>query len=187
MTLSKEYKLLIFSVVVLFIVIWKLLPVKVSPVLKAVLSVQRGSIKTVDDKRNIERSDSFYIDTISFEPGTTLVHSRLGPLGVSKDFFIDLEGRFEVKEGGTYLFSVTSDDGFRLKVDGVTISEFLSDRPMGETEGVIELTPGLHNFSLTYFQGYGNLGLKATYKRSGSGRAHLIGDSSGNLKFKLMG
>ena len=58
----------------------------------------------------------------------------------------------EVKEKGKYKFSVVSDDGVRLKVDGKAVVENWTWHAPTRNEGVVELGVGMHRLDIEYFQ-----------------------------------
>jgi len=128
------------------------------------------------------QTNTFLIDTVDFPGGNLLRHERLGEFQFSRDFFTRIDGEFEVLTAGDYKFIVSSDDGFRLTIDGNVISEFTNDRPMAETEAGIALSKGRHSFTIQHFQGYGQLGLQAWYSGPACERL-LIGKHSSCLRF----
>ncbi|WP_354500164.1 malectin domain-containing carbohydrate-binding protein [Mycetocola sp. 2940] len=70
---------------------------------------------------------------------------------------------------GTYEFSVFSDDGVRVLVDGVSIID--SWVPQGGTDehvGSVTLTEGEHVVTVEYFQAYGGAKLVVDYERAGA-------------------
>lgn len=158
-------------------------PMTIEPNVRAVVSKQQGRIESIDTPRNVQSSKTFLLNAIDFENGQTLVHRRLGPLGYNNDFFIDFEARMNVEQEKTFLFRVTSDDGFRLWIDNQMLAEWLGDRPVATSTATIKLAPGEHHFRMSYFQGYGNLGLRATYEVQGE-KSYLVGESSAELSFE---
>ncbi len=60
-----------------------------------------------------------------------------------------------VTGGGNYTFSVNSDDGIRLYVDGVQVVVDDSLHAPRIATGTINLTPGLHNITIIYFENTG--------------------------------
>ncbi len=182
MALDKRH--LLFGMVSLttIVILFLVRPISLTPNVKAVLSKQKGNIQTIDTTRDISSTKTFYFDTIEFENSSSLIHKQMGPLGFSDDFFIDFEANIDVRQEGDYIFTVRSDDGFRLFVDDRRLSEWLGDRPVAATEGSTFLTQGRHQIKLSYFQGYGNLGLSANYRKVG-GPSFPIGQSSVYLTF----
>jgi hypothetical protein len=74
-----------------------------------------------------------------------------------------------------------SDDGFVLYIDNKKVAEFIGDRPIAKNEVTLFLKKGKHTFKLSYFQGGGNLGIKAFYKIGNE--IHLVGENSSFVKF----
>lgn len=142
---------------------------------------QKKDIKHLDQERDTFATDSFYIDTIDFPGGNVLRHEKLGNYDFSKNFFMRIEGTMEVLTAGSYRMIVSSDDGFRLEIDGAVLSQHTNDRPMAETVTNIYLEKGQHPFVVHYFQGFGQLGLQAWY--DGSCGKKLFGESSPCIRF----
>ncbi len=157
-------------------------PRQIAPNIKAVLTKQDGSIANIDTPRKASTTKNYLLDVVEFQNSNTLIHKTMGPLGFTNDFFIDFEAELEVLEAGMYTFNVASDDGFRLWVDDKQLAEWLGDRPVATTPGKIALDKGRHKLRLSYFQGYGNLGLKVTYNKEGSS-SYRLGESSAQLEF----
>ncbi len=76
--------------------------------------------------------------------------------GVTKRFewfAIDYIGRFWVEKAGTYQFSLLSDDGAKLYIDGELQIDNDGWHPPEEKEGSVELSEGVHRIRVSYFQG----------------------------------
>jgi len=144
----------------------------------------KNSIINIDTTRDISFEQKLSIDKIDFEQGQELRHASLGKLGFTNDFFIEFKTKMIVKQDNNYKFIINSDDGFRLKINNDLISEFKGDRPFAPTEKDIFLKAGTYNLSLTYFQGFGQLGLKAYYQVADANTKFFIGQSSGFMSFK---
>ena len=181
--LEKRHVFLALMLISSLVIFLSIRPISIDPNVKGTLVKQNGSIATIDTVRNPSSTKVFYFDKIDFENSTTLIHKSMGPLGFSNDFFIDFEANMNVREVGTYTFSVASDDGFRLWIDDQQLSEWLGDRPVSATPASVHLTTGRHTFRMSYFQGYGNLGLKVTYSGQG-GSTFLLGQSSDQIEFE---
>ena len=87
-----------------------------------------------------------------------------GTLGPNDDTFaVRITTTLEVTTGGTYTFTLDSDDGSALYVDGnqVVIDDAL--QPTGSVEsGTVVLGPGLHEITIIYFEQFGGVGLIST-------------------------
>jgi hypothetical protein len=68
-------------------------------------------------------------------------------------FALDYSGRFWVDEPGVYRFSVLSDDGSRLWIDGVLLIDLDGTHgPLGAS-GSAFLSRGIHQMRVSYYQG----------------------------------
>ncbi len=160
---------------------------------KAPLTVELKIIKSskpitsIYPKEPISKTQSFKIDVVDFPHGDTLTHSSIGALGVSKDFYLELNTIMDVKEDGIYRFLVLSDDGFSLTIDDKLVSRFKKDREYLPTMAERYLKKGQHRLSLFYFQSGGPLGLRAEYAKKGENSGALIGEDSKYIMFSLPG
>ncbi len=68
-------------------------------------------------------------------------------------FAIDYKGKIYLKKGGTYTFSLLSDDGSKLLIDGKTVIDNDGIHPPVEKFGSVRLGRGLHDIEVQYFQG----------------------------------
>jgi hypothetical protein len=81
---------------------------------------------------------------------------KAGFPGVTKRFewfAINYTGRFWIEQPGVYRFSLLSDDGSRLFVDGQLVIDNDCRHPPLARESGIELAGGIHNIRVAYFQG----------------------------------
>jgi len=81
---------------------------------------------------------------------------RRGFPGVTKRFewfAIDYSGRFWVEKPGEYDFSLTSDDGSNLYIDGELIVNNDGIHSTQERSGTVLLSRGTHDIRVSYFQG----------------------------------
>ena len=68
-------------------------------------------------------------------------------------FAIDYTGRFWFSTPGTYRFSLLSDDGSILYIDGKRIIQNDNVHPVLERRGKVNLKRGPHSVRVSYFQG----------------------------------
>lgn len=61
-------------------------------------------------------------------------------------------GKLEVPVEGEYLFSTRIDDGGELLIDGKSIVFNEGTPGYGEERGLVQLTKGVHDFAMTYYQ-----------------------------------
>lgn len=149
---------------------------------------QGHDLKSLSDAEDRSRRLEFYIDSLQFPIGKELSHVHLGPLGFTEDFLLEINTELEVTKATDYVFSVWSDDGFMLRIDGNDVAGHAESRPYAETQAVIRLNAGRHLFHLSYFQGYGPLGLTVLYREQRSNGAWVpIGQSSERMRFRLLG
>ncbi len=74
--------------------------------------------------------------------------------GGGGDFYVvQATGTLQVNAAGTYSFSLGSDNGGRLRVDGTdVIVNDLGNRPFAENFGSITLSPGSHSFEMVGYE-----------------------------------
>lgn len=131
------------------------------------IAKQKGVIRTIDTPKNISFRRHISIDRLKFPPSKTLSHKKFGILGFSNNFFINAKVDMHVHQKGLYIFTVSSDDGFRLKMDNVLICEHIKDRPYQKSICKVNISKGKHLFNLDYFQSGGPLGLHVQYSLNG--------------------
>jgi hypothetical protein len=68
-------------------------------------------------------------------------------------FAIDYHGRFYVANPGKYSFSLISDDGSKLYIDGKLVIDDDGDHPPRMQDGSVRLEGGIHRIRVSYFQG----------------------------------
>lgn len=71
-------------------------------------------------------------------------------------FAIDYTGRFWAETPGYYDFSLLSDDGSKLYIDGNMVIDNDRIHWAKKQEGSAQLTHGVHDIRVSYFQGPGN-------------------------------
>jgi hypothetical protein len=83
---------------------------------------------------------------------------RAGFPGVTKKtewFAIDYTGKFWIETAGSYKFIITSDDGSKLYIDDRLIIDNDGLHSAITKDGTEELTRGVHQIRVSYFQGPG--------------------------------
>ncbi len=68
------------------------------------------------------------------------------------DFVLVATGLLEITEAGDYTFGINSDDGARLRIDGTDVIVTDAVQPPTDSFGSINLTEGLHEIELLYFE-----------------------------------
>ncbi len=155
--------------------------------IKMVISQNKSGLRTLDDPRDIVSTKELYKKRLEFFDGSILRDSEYGKLGYRSNFFIDFDVDLEILKSAEYLFRISSDDGFRLFIDGSMLCEFVTDRPVESDVCSIYLTKGTHVFRLNYFQGAGNLGLRAELKAADQDEYALVGEDSDYVEYRRGG
>lgn len=145
---------------------------------------QKGGISHLDALRKVVSTKTMPMKQIDFAQGRMLQNAQYGKLGYTTNFFLDIKTAMHVKKPGIYRFDVTSDDGFRLRIDGKTVCEHQGDRPYATTRCTTSLSKGGHRYELSYFQGGGPMGLKATYGETSGKRRYVVGEDSSMITFE---
>lgn len=71
--------------------------------------------------------------------------------GMTKHFVAVFTGDYQAHFDGEYYFEVTSDDGFRLRLNQLTVAEYLEHRAFRPTGGTVDLERGWVPIELAYF------------------------------------
>jgi hypothetical protein len=125
------------------------------------------------DFRKMKPVGSIYTDVLNVPPQPF----SLGFPGVTKRFewfAIDYTGRFWITKPGLYRWSLLSDDGSRLYLDGDLVIENDGVHPPQEQRGECELKDGLHRIRVSYFQGP-RMDVALVFRVAGPGeRLHLF-------------
>lgn len=172
---------LIALTVILILV--RITPVSVEPVIKLVISKNRVSISNIHQLREIEATREVMVDKLNLIESNRFRHPKLGNVATySEDFFVDVNHQITVNETDSYRFMVGSDDGFSLTINGKLICEHLGDRPYSVQPCRIHLEKGQHQVNISYFQGFGNSGFTVEYAR-GDGKTFWFGEDSSDMTF----
>ncbi|AQT60651.1 serine protease [Cellvibrio sp. PSBB023] len=170
-------------IVVAILILVRIAPVTVDPVVKLVISKNRVSIGNIYQPRDIEFTREVMVDRLNLLEKSRFSHPKLGNIATySDDFFVDVNHTITIKQADTYRFLMGSDDGFSLRIDGKLICEHLSDRPYSVQVCMTHLSEGQHQVSMSYFQGFGNSGFTVQYAR-GDEKPNWFGDDSKSVKF----
>jgi len=168
---------------VTILIIYRVIPVTVDPVVKLVISKNRASISNIYQQRDVEFTREVWVDKLDLEYKSRFAHPKLGNIATyADDFFVDVEHTIKVKDTDTYQFLIGSDDGFSLNVDGKLVCEHLNDRPFSVQPCPIHLKEGEHLVRISYFQGFGNSGFTVQYAK-GDQKPRWFGEDSSSVKF----
>lgn len=176
----------VFSVLlglVVLVILYRITPSYVDPVIKLVISKNRTTIAHIHQPRDIELTKEAYVDKLDLAVGNGFRHAKLGELGYASDYFVDINHEINVRKEGQYHFSVSSDDGFSLSIDGKLLCEHVRDRPLTTQGCPVRLTVGIHQVKLIYFQGFGNAGLRVEYANTDNHSFHVFGEDSKYITF----
>lgn len=88
--------------------------------------------------------------------------------------------KLNVEASGSHQFTVRSDDGARLSLNGIAVVNSPGLQGYTAINGTVTLERGVYNLKLEYFQNFGPKGLTLSVRRPGSPFEELI--DSGMLK-----
>ncbi|WP_374339779.1 type I secretion C-terminal target domain-containing protein, partial [Leeia sp.] len=99
--------------------------------------------------------------------------------GQTTDSIMRMAGQAYFAEGN-YDFQVRADDGFSIRIDGVTVFEFNANQsPTTRTTTTpISLTEGLHNIEILYWEQGGNAELAVGFRQTGAASFQTLGVSN---------
>ena len=80
-------------------------------------------------------------------------------------FGLVCEGKLNIELTGSYIFSVNSDDGSKLFINGIQVVTNDGSHAMTKKSGTIVLLKGVVNVKIEYFNGNGDKGLVFSMKR----------------------
>ena len=86
-------------------------------------------------------------------------------------------GSVKIDKDGSYTFATESDDGSRLFIDDKQVVDNGGPHGMGKKSGQVQLSAGLHQVRLDFFQGNGGAGCKLWWTPPG-GSESVIGGSA---------
>ena len=100
-------------------------------------------------------------------------------LSGTDDYALDAIGFLTFNTAGNYVFRVNSDDGFRLRLNNVVVSEFVGTRGPAPTDtSALSFAAGAtSSLRLTFFERDGGDEIELSYSRNG-GEQTLVGSSS---------
>jgi len=177
---DRRVGLLLFALAIWGWIGYSILSHTAAKIIKATIVQSKTPIRSLDSRIVPIKKETLWIDRLYFPKGNELRHPLYGYLGYTHDFVIFFDAKFRLKKSSPVTFTIYSDDGFRLKIDGKVVMEYPSDRPFSKSERTVRLEPGLHSLHIKYFQGFGQLGIVGYYKID---KRRLIGQSSKDLEF----
>ena len=91
----------------------------------------------------------------------------LEPRGRDSNYALRFTGYIEIKTPGSYTFTLGSDDGSRLIIDGKTLLDIDGIHGVITKNKAIKLEAGLHKINVLFMQGGGGAALQLKYKGPG--------------------
>ena len=109
--------------------------------------------------------------------------STVFPAGAGDDFAVRATGIITIATAGTYTFGINSDDGNRLKIDGVAVITSDVQQSAADDLGTVTLTAGTHTIEAEFFERAGGEAFElwaiAGSKSSWSSSFALVGSATG--------
>ncbi len=183
LTMNKNTALSILLALVTVVILWRITPVYVDPVIKLTIIKNRAQITNINQPRDVEFTKEVMVDNLNLYDKSRFRHDKLGDIGYYDQFFVDVEHEFTVKVAGQYRFNIASDDGFTAAIDDKPLCEFQRDRPFSMQSCPVTLSEGKHRFRFSYFQGYGQSGLTVQYLHNTDSKTYYFGDDSKYMRF----
>ena len=97
----------------------------------------------------------------------TLLEWPCAPTGLVDHFSAELRGWILVFSPGKYEFSLSSDDGSRLWIDGLLVVDHDGKHLFRAKKGTVCLSAGLHEIRVDYFENEGNAGILLSWAWAG--------------------
>jgi mono/diheme cytochrome c family protein len=98
---------------------------------------------------------------------------ELGVAEHGSNYALRFQGYFSVEAAGKYTFHIASDDGSRLAIDGRVVVNNDGIHPTKSESGSVELTKGVHQVQVDFFQGGGEAVLEVELEGRGLARQPL--------------
>jgi cytochrome c2 len=118
---------------------------------------------------------------------TGLTFDGIRPLN---NFAAVYEGYLQIKTAGSYRFTIGSDDGSRLLIDGREVVRVDGVHPYQQKDDKVELQPGVHRLRVEYFEGGGEERLTLEVDGPDFGKADVSAfvtqDPTGNVDQELV-
>lgn len=181
-----DTSVLVFGGLVVFVWILVLnatVPPRLDPTIRAVFLQQESSIGSIDQPRSLKYSKTFALDAAAFPRRHSLRHVTVGDLRAEEHFFMEMDTVMDILRPGAFRFTIRSDDGFRLYIDGKIRAEYTTPRLSDSTQTVVQLGRGRHIIRIVWFQDAGLMELMGYYAAEDEPRLYYIGESSPFAKF----
>lgn len=89
------------------------------------------------------------------------------------NFAVRWTGVVLIREAGDYSFSINSDDGSKLFIDGALVADADGNHEMQEERGTVTLTPGQHDIRVQYYEKDGDAGMVLKYQGADT-KNHMV-------------
>ena len=140
-------------------------PAGFSPGLVCSLYSLPGEITRMPDFSAVMATQTFVVEDIDI-PATTSSWP-MAPETMTNRFAAIFEGAIYASGCGRYVFSLSSDDGSRLFIDGELLIDNGGNHSMTEKTAAIALSEGLHDIRVEYYENEGEAGLKLSWGKEG--------------------
>lgn len=150
-----------------------------------------GSPKDLNSVGDIDRSQKpsllLRLNHLDFHDSNRLVLKEVGDTGFRENFWLEATGEFEVDQESPMEWQVASDDGFQLYIDEKLVLEFAGVRDRAVDAGIINISPGRHQFRLVYTQRFGKVSLEVKYRLLNGANQQMAfagaGENGGHLRW----
>jgi VCBS repeat-containing protein len=102
---------------------------------------------------------------------------NIRPVGLDDLFAARFNSTIDIVKDGNYIFTLRSDDGGGIYIDGQPVAVFAAPRGAADTNGTVHLTSGQHTIQVLYYEDGGGQELKISYN----------GPDTGNVKTEVFG
>ena len=140
-------------------------PAGFSPGLVCSLYSLPGKITRMPDFSAVMPTQTSVVEDIDL-PATTSSWP-MAPESMTDRFAAIFEGAIYASGCGRYVFSLSSDDGSRLFIDGELLIDNDGNHSMTEKTAAIALSEGLHDIRVEYYENEGESGLKLSWGKEG--------------------
>ncbi|HIB37077.1 PA14 domain-containing protein [Mesonia sp.] len=131
------------------------------------------SINTIRYTETIDKS-GYYTGLLN----SANAMSTMQPTGVEDGFVIKITGTYEVKTSGTFNFSLNSDDGSRLYIDGSLVVGAWNDSSGNTVSGATNLAKGKHKFEFWFYENSGSQTFSFSWGTNPDGNSGVINAQS---------
>lgn len=150
----------------------------VDHVLPLVIERNAVPIDHLDQVRVAVQRSTVWVDRLDLAQGGQLRHARLGRIGPSEQFFLDLRLQLRAPEARVIHFEIESDDGFALELNERRICAFTAHRGLSTQRCRVLLEAGEHALHLSYFQAGGPAGLRVRHALGEEGPWVFLGEDN---------